>query len=164
MIWLRYEGDVPSCLANWLLFLSLRYVRSFSMPYGLAISTMRGKPFFAIWKWRGFRHAVREVRMTIPIRIRELRQERGLTLAQLAEMCSISTAHMSQIERGVKNLNNHLLDRLSAALGVQPHELILPPDSPAAASIRQIAQHLSPEDQARLLAFAKALRASGASE
>jgi transcriptional regulator with XRE-family HTH domain len=97
--------------------------------------------------------------MALTIRIRELRQQRGLTLAELAGMVGISTPHLSQVERGVKNLNNHLLERLSKALGVEPYELIAG-GAPEGSTLDEICADLPPEDRARVEAFARNLRAT----
>lgn len=89
--------------------------------------------------------------------IRALRQERGLTLSQLAGQVGMSTPHLSEIERGVKNLNNQHMERLSKALRGQPYELITEKGDTNSDRLRVIAQELPAEDQARLLDFAKAL-------
>lgn len=62
--------------------------------------------------------------MSLNLKIRELRKAKGLTIAQLAEKVGVSTPHMSEVERGVKNLNNHLIERISASLNVGASELI----------------------------------------
>lgn len=62
--------------------------------------------------------------MSLKLHIRDIRQAQGLTLATVAGRVGISIPHLSQIERGDKNLNNHLMERISAALGVQPHDLV----------------------------------------
>ena len=98
-------------------------------------------------------------RVGLPLRIRELRQNRGLTLAQLAEVVGISTPHMSQVERGIKNVNNHLLERIASALRVEPYQLIAagPPTSP---TLAQILAKLPPEDQKRVETCARNLLSS----
>jgi transcriptional regulator with XRE-family HTH domain len=91
--------------------------------------------------------------VSLTLRIRELRQERGLTLAQLADKVGISTPHMSQVERGIKNVNNHLLERIAVALKVQPYQLLS--EGPAdRQTLLDLYERLSPEDQQRLEQFA----------
>jgi transcriptional regulator with XRE-family HTH domain len=99
--------------------------------------------------------------MSLPLRIRDLRKERGLTLAQLAEVVGISVPHMSQVERGVKNVNNHLLERIARALRVEPYQLIVdgPPDRGA---LMEVVALLSAEDQERVETFARGLLLSKA--
>ena len=65
-----------------------------------------------------------QVGMELNLRIRELRTDKGLTLVELAEKVGVSTPHLSEVERGKKNLNNHLMVRIAAALGVSPEDLI----------------------------------------
>lgn len=95
--------------------------------------------------------------MSLKIHIRELRKAKGLTLAQLADKIGISTPHMSEVERGLKNLNNHLITRLAAALDVAP-EALLSGDAPAAVTkLNAILSQLDADEQARVAAFAEAL-------
>lgn len=95
--------------------------------------------------------------MSLKIHIRELRKAKGLTLAQLADKIGISTPHMSEVERGLKNLNNHLITRLSAALDVPP-EALLSGDTPASTvRLSAVLSQLGPDEQARVAAFAEAL-------
>ncbi|WP_143515661.1 helix-turn-helix domain-containing protein [Pseudooceanicola marinus] len=98
--------------------------------------------------------------MTLKIRIRELRKERGLTLAALAGMVGISTPHLSDIERGKKNLNNHLIMRVAEALDVEPQKLISGPASSDFAEFSEKLEALSEADRARVLDFVNALLAS----
>lgn len=82
-----------------------------------------------------------------------------MTLAQLAGAVGVSVPHMSQVERGVKNVNNHLLERIARTLEVEPFELIVsgPPDHQA---LMQIYTQLDDEDRARLQTFARNLLSS----
>lgn len=52
--------------------------------------------------------------------IREVRKARGLTLKDLSEKVSCSTAYLSRIELGTANVSAKLLQEISAALGVDP--------------------------------------------
>jgi len=96
--------------------------------------------------------------MVLRIRIREIREAKGMTVTDLASRVGISIPHMSQVERGVKNLNNHLLERIAKALNVEPYELIS--DNTGTDALAEIASHLSDEDRKRLVEFARALLAS----
>ena len=51
--------------------------------------------------------------------IRRLRQEKGLTLAQLAERSGLSIGHLSQVERGLSTPTIRQLQAISAAMGEQ---------------------------------------------
>ena len=62
----------------------------------------------------------------IQIRLRELRTGKGLTQVQLAELCGMPQSTISRIESGsTTGVDFETLDRLAAALGVHPSELIV---------------------------------------
>jgi len=98
--------------------------------------------------------------MTLNLNIRSIRKQRGLRISDLAEMVGVSTAHMSEVERGVKNLNNHLIERLSAALKVPPEALIA--DATGVSKLTPILSQLDDGDLGRVEAFALALLKSEA--
>ncbi|WP_052144909.1 helix-turn-helix domain-containing protein [Halalkalibacter okhensis] len=57
--------------------------------------------------------------------IRLLREERGMTLNQLATLSGVSKSYISYIERGMqKNPSIAILERISLALGIEFMELI----------------------------------------
>lgn len=61
----------------------------------------------------------------IRLRIREVRQLRGLTQAELAERADVRRATVSQLERGEsKAVYFDVLDRLARALDIAPALLI----------------------------------------
>lgn len=62
-------------------------------------------------------------------RLRELRNERGLTLAQVAERASLDVSTLSRLEAGKRRLTLEHLPGLAAALGVSIDELIGSPPS-----------------------------------
>ncbi len=57
-------------------------------------------------------------------RIRALRLERKLGIAEVAQRAGISVGALSQIERGISSLRIRVLWPLAAALGVEPHSLL----------------------------------------
>ena len=62
----------------------------------------------------------------IQIRLRELRAAKGLTQVQLAKLCGMPQSTISRIESGsTTGVDFETLDRLAAALGVHPSELIV---------------------------------------
>lgn len=104
------------------------------------------------------REPLHHFRMELNIRIRELRKARGLTLEQLASRISVSAPHLSEVERGKKNLNNHLMERLASALGVSHAELIAEPEPDNGVSrLMGTLRSLPEADRARVEAFALAL-------
>jgi transcriptional regulator with XRE-family HTH domain len=93
--------------------------------------------------------------MALKLRIRELRETRGWSLETLASRIGTSVPHLSQVERGVKNLNNRLIDALARELRVEPFELFSPRQERG--DVDALLDSLSPEDFARVEAFAAAL-------
>lgn len=62
-------------------------------------------------------------------RLRDLRSERGLTLAQVAERANVDVSTLSRLEAGKRRLTLEHLPGLAAALGVSIDELIgAPPE------------------------------------
>lgn len=97
--------------------------------------------------------------MSLNINIRRIRESRGLNVSELAEMVGISVPHMSGVERGKKNLNNHLLERIAKALKVTPAALIAE-DIGDAGRLLSVLPALSEADRERVAQFAEALRKS----
>lgn len=62
-------------------------------------------------------------------RVRKLRNERNLTIAQLAEQSQLSSGLISQIERGRSNPSVRTLQRLRSALGVNLWAFLQPSES-----------------------------------
>lgn len=58
------------------------------------------------------------------LRIREIRQARGLTLEALAEMAGISRSYLNELELGAKTINANRLDQVARALSVRVEDLI----------------------------------------
>lgn len=93
--------------------------------------------------------------MPLTLRIRDLRKERGWSLETLAGKVGVSAAHMSEIERGKKRLNDIMIEKLSVAFNVEPYEILSPRQD--ADDILQLLSELSEEDRARVRAYADAL-------
>lgn len=95
--------------------------------------------------------------MGLTLNIRQIRKGKGLTLEQVADKIGVSVPHLSGVERGKKNLNNHLMTRLADALGVAPEALIGSPGSGKRDYLENILEQLGADDRARVAAFAEAL-------
>ncbi len=65
------------------------------------------------------------------LRLRELRQERGLSQEQLAERAEIHRAVIGFVERAEREVGIALAWRLADGLGVAPGELFPPEAAPA---------------------------------
>lgn len=96
-------------------------------------------------------------RMSLNLNIRSLRKAKKMTLADLAGKIGVSVPHLSEVERGRKNLNNHLMERLAEALGVPPSTLISDEAISDLEKLKETAGKLEPDDLERLKAFAEAL-------
>jgi transcriptional regulator with XRE-family HTH domain len=60
----------------------------------------------------------------VGLAIRDFRQDRGLSQAQLAEQTSLDRAGISNVENGVTRLPLHVLVEISVALGVPVGEIL----------------------------------------
>lgn len=67
-------------------------------------------------------------------RVRGLREERGFSLATLAELSGVGRSTISLIERGESSATATVLDKLASALGVPLATLFEQSDGPAPAS------------------------------
>lgn len=87
--------------------------------------------------------------MKTDLRIIELRKEAGLTQEQLADKIGISAPHLSEMERGVKNVSMVRLSQIATALGVSTAELML--TDPEEIAILKIFRKLNPDDRTSIL-------------
>lgn len=62
-------------------------------------------------------------------RLRQLREEKGLTQEQIAFRARLSREYLSRIESGKRNVSLDVIERLSEALGVDVQKLFLFEDS-----------------------------------
>ena len=60
----------------------------------------------------------------VGFRIREVRQERGLSQEKLAALADLHRAYIGQIERGEKNIGLRNLEKIAKALGVNIKDLL----------------------------------------
>ena len=61
--------------------------------------------------------------MRIEIKIREVRENKGISLTELSKITHISKSHLSNIERGEKEPSISILIRVAIALKVDEKEL-----------------------------------------
>lgn len=72
-------------------------------------------------------------------RIRDLRQERGMSLAALADESGLSKGHMSSVERGLVLITVGTVVSAAKALGVPPFVLLMfPEEEPLAAVVEHM--------------------------
>jgi transcriptional regulator with XRE-family HTH domain len=77
-----------------------------------------------------------EIVRQFAVRLRELRQAKGLTQADLARQAHVALSHLSKLESGDAAPGLDLLDRLARALGTTVTGL-LPPAEPDNADARR---------------------------
>ncbi|GGD53725.1 helix-turn-helix domain-containing protein [Erythrobacter arachoides] len=65
-------------------------------------------------------------------RIRDIRKQKGMTLSEVAAACSPPTTAQTigRLETGMRNLSLVWMNRIGAALGVDPQMLVKPVDAP----------------------------------
>ena len=63
-------------------------------------------------------------RVTMRLRIKELRQERGWTVEHLADIVHLSKSYVSEIENGKKQANQSRIKRFADAFGVKVYDLL----------------------------------------
>lgn len=90
-------------------------------------------------------------------RIRQLRQKRGLTQAQVAEAIGISQGMYAQLENGKRKVNVEHMEALSRLFRVHPQELIAREEDPLLAELREMFAKLTPDEQRMLVASARGL-------
>ena len=84
----------------------------------------------------------------IGARIRELRTARRMSLSDVAEQASISTATLSRIETGKQNIDVGLMTMIARVLHLSPHDLLDAEDESDGYLADKIAT-LKPDDRAR---------------
>lgn len=60
-----------------------------------------------------------DIKTTFGKRLRELRENKGLTQEALAHEANLDRTYISSIERGVRNVSLENIERLASALGVK---------------------------------------------
>lgn len=68
----------------------------------------------------------RAVAVSVGRRLRELRESKGLTLAELGKRAGVSLAHISEIERGRSSASLKTLEKLTSVLGVPVSQILRP--------------------------------------
>lgn len=68
-------------------------------------------------------------RQVVGRNVKRIREALGLSQEQLAFETELHRTYISGVERGVRNPTVLVIDRFAAALGVSPHELLIPADT-----------------------------------
>jgi transcriptional regulator with XRE-family HTH domain len=64
------------------------------------------------------------VQIRFGLRLRQVRQDRGISQEKLAELAGLHRTYVSSIERGERNVSLVNIERLAQALGVSMGELM----------------------------------------
>lgn len=108
-----------------------------------------------------------DIAVLVGARIRELRQQQGYSLEDLAFKAQINAPHLGQIERGLQNPTVTTLDRICNSLNVPLSALFTeialtkePPaqSSPTLAKIELYLQAMTPEQQEDVLRIVRIFR------
>lgn len=99
---------------------------------------------------------------TPPNRIRELREGRGMTQAELAKLANVTPSALNKVEMGKRGLDQQWMDRLAAILDVAPADLLPDyqnPDRLEGPEAALITMYRAADDTQRkqLIALARAL-------
>jgi transcriptional regulator with XRE-family HTH domain len=87
---------------------------------------------------------VDELALEVGQRIREMRQEEGLTIQELAETSQLgSKGHLSNVERGLVRPNIQTLKQLADGLGCLPLDLLTFPDHDPRQKLIELTRRLS---------------------
>ena len=94
------------------------------------------------------------------MRLRELRDARGMTQQQVADLAGISQPYYQQIETGKRRANERTQDALAKAFGVPVTSLFVQDDE--VTRIASVIALLDSEDRQTVLALAQRLAGSKA--
>ena len=88
--------------------------------------------------------------LQVGARIRELRQEQGLSLAGLADASALSKGHLSSVEHGLAAITIHTISRLAVGFGVPPLYLLTFAKEDERAHVAELVRRLSLADVKKL--------------
>lgn len=125
--------------------------RRFEVPWDFVL--YHADPKYRYYKGRtSQRDAERDVALHIGRRVREVREQKGLTSYELARRAGIARPNISRIERGKHVTSVEILGRLGRALGVSPGHLLYPPEIYSDQRVSEFLDEdrLSPRERKRL--------------
>jgi XRE family aerobic/anaerobic benzoate catabolism transcriptional regulator len=97
----------------------------------------------------------------VGLRVRGLRQQRGMTQAELARQSGVSVRFLGQIEGGEGNVSLEKLEQVAEALGVSPGALLMDAQEEAALGlmeeVKELLRHHSEEEVRQVLGLARSL-------
>lgn len=106
---------------------------------------------------------VKNIYAVVGRRVREERKARGLTQEFLAGKIGVGPSHFSNLERGKRQMQLHILERLAGAFRIPVHALLVgaplrkAADDPAVRRITELVREASPKRRAAILKVVQAL-------
>ena len=91
------------------------------------------------------------LRKKIGSRVRQLRKEQHLSQLELAEMASLSWQYIGNVERGESAATVDALERLIAALGCTPGQLLAPEEIESAREVHELISDVPPRAREHIL-------------
>ncbi|UQA54555.1 helix-turn-helix domain-containing protein [Polyangium aurulentum] len=88
--------------------------------------------------------------MQVGARIRELRHERGMSLADLADASELSKGHLSSVEHGLAAITIQTIERLAYGFDVPPLYLLTFAGDDERAHVAELLRQLSNEQVRKL--------------
>jgi transcriptional regulator with XRE-family HTH domain len=100
----------------------------------------------------GARYAV----PAMDLRLREIREAKGLTVEQLADAVGMSKSYLSEIETGKKTVNARRIEAFAKVLGCRPSDLLADRDLSAEIQAHvDLLSRMSDGDRRDVLAYAR---------
>lgn len=96
--------------------------------------------------------------ISLGTRIRETRNERGMTQAELGEACSLSTSHIGHIERGSRTLSVDTLFKIATVLNVSMDYLTSDSKPDNQTLFTSIEAELKHQDKRKVASFMKTVK------
>lgn len=92
--------------------------------------------------------------------LKEWRKHRGYTQERLAEMAGMSKPYISQLERGVREYNQHMLETFAEVLRCEPGDLVVV-DPTKAENLWSLWETMKPVERVQLVEMAKVIKRTG---
>lgn len=96
--------------------------------------------------------------ISLGTRIKQVRQERNITQAELAEACSLSTSYIGHIERGSRTLSVETLFKIATVLNVSLDFLVSDSMSNYKSLFTTIESELKHQDKTKVATFSKIIK------
>lgn len=105
------------------------------------------------------------LKFSMRLRIKEIREAKGLNQEEVADMANISRPYLANIENGLRTPNALRIDAIARALDVTPFQLIDDQSvSPQVSRLMSLVIDLSEDDMAAVVRHAEALLMQGRPE